>query len=109
MVADVVAAERSFDISIARRHIENGISTLRVKQGDQVIIRWRTDEAASVHLHGYDIAAALTPSAPVRMRFTADVTGRFRITAHRFGEDQAKNDRRQTHHELPLLYLEVHP
>jgi hypothetical protein len=70
---------------------------IRVGQGDEVILRWTTDRAVAVHLHGYDIEKALAPGTPATMWFVARATGRFPITRHH-GPD-----------EVTLGYLEVHP
>lgn len=76
--------------------------TLRVTQGDAVRIDWTSDEAAELHLHGYDIAARVAADAPVSMRFTADVAGRFPVARHASANADAHG-----HHAL--MYLEVYP
>ena len=114
---------RSFEVSIADRRVALAGDTIRVSQGERVEIRWTTDEAASIHLHGYDIEASLRPDRPFAMVFDADASGRFPITTHGFeggsgagpshehGEhdhgDQAAEQ--SEHGEKALLYLEVHP
>ncbi|HEV2041649.1 MAG TPA: hypothetical protein VGT81_16695 [Casimicrobiaceae bacterium] len=100
---------REFDISIVGRRIEGTTTTIRVKRGDSVILRWRTDEAVSLHVHGYDIQAKLSPAASTRMRFEAGVAGRFAITAHEFGAVTGNEAPPQRHREITLLYLEVLP
>ena len=99
------ATERLFRLRISRRRIDNGAASIRVTAGDWVELRWRTDEATSIHLHGYDIQLALDPAAEARMRFEARATGRFPISAHGFGAEAGKRN----HREVVLLYLEVHP
>jgi len=102
-------AEREFDISIVQRRVEGSTSTIRVKRGDSVILRWRADEAVSLHVHGYDIQANLSPASSTRMRFEAGVAGRFPITAHEFGAVAAHEASPRKHREITLLYLEVLP
>jgi hypothetical protein len=102
-------AEREFDISIVQRRVEGSTSTIRVKRGDSVILRWRTDEAVSLHVHGYDIQANLSPASSTRMRFEAGVAGRFPITVHEFGAVAAHEASPRKHREITLLYLEVLP
>jgi hypothetical protein len=102
-------AEREFDISIVQRRAEGSTSTIRVKRGDSVILRWRTDEAVSLHVHGYDIQANLSPASSTRMRIEAGVAGRFPITAHEFGAAAAHEASPRKHREITLLYLEVLP
>ena len=92
-------------LRIVRRKIENIPATIRVTAGDRVELRWTTDEATTVHVHGYDIKLALDPAAEGRMRFDAHATGRFPISSHGFGAAASKG----AHREAVLLYLEVHP
>ena len=100
---------REFDISIVGRRVEGNNPTVRVKRGDSVILRWRTDEAVSLHVHGYDIEATLSPASPTSMRFEAGVAGRFAITAHQFGNVADREAAPRKHREITLLYLEVLP
>jgi len=100
---------REFDVGILKRRIEGSTSTIRVKQGETVLLRWRTDEAVFLHVNGYDLRANLSPSAPASMRFEARVAGRFAITAHEFGAVADHGARPKKHRETTLLYLEVLP
>lgn len=100
---------REFDLSILKRRIEGGGATIRVTRGETVLLRWRTDEAVSLHVHGYDLRANLSPLAPTSMRFEAGVAGRFPITAHEFGAAADHETRRKKHRETTLLHLEVLP
>ena len=68
---------REFDISIRDRRVEGGVSTLRVNRGDTVLLRWRSDEAVSLHVHGYDLQANLSAASPETIRFEATVAGSF--------------------------------
>ena len=100
---------REFDISIVGRRVEGTSTTIRVTRGDSVILRWRSDEAVSLHLHGYDIQATLSPASSTPMRFEAAVAGRFAITAHEFGVVADHDAPPRKHREITLLYLEVLP
>ena len=102
-------AVHEFDISIRDRHVEGGMSTLRVNRGDTVVLRWRSDEAVSLHVHGYDLHANLSAASPGTIRFQAAVAGRFPITAHEFGAAADQEARTKKHREVTLLYLEVLP
>jgi hypothetical protein len=73
--------------------------TIRVQQGDAVSLRWTSDRALTLHLHGYDIERSLAPGTTTTMSFTASVTGRFSIEIHGSGGQRART----------LGYLEVHP
>ena len=102
------AAAREFEISIRDRRVEGSASTLRVKRGETVLLRFRTDEAVSLHVHGYDLPVKLSPATPASSRFEAKIAGRFPITAHEFGAaDQSSRPKSQR--EVTLLYLEVLP
>jgi hypothetical protein len=117
-----------FELAIEKRGVALADDAIRVRQGQQVKIRWLTDEPASVHLHGYDIEASLSPGTPVVWNFEANATGRFAIEAHDFEpsdeeaptHDHSDHDDHDDHSpETPasdsestdrtLLYFEVHP
>lgn len=100
---------REFDISIRERRVEGSAATIRVKRGETVVLRWRTDEAVSLHVHGYDLRAYLSSASTTSMRFEAGVAGRFAITAHDFGTVTDQDVRPKKHREISLLYLEVLP
>jgi protein SCO1/2 len=92
--------ERAFDIKIERRKVV-GDKTVRVRQGEQVSLRWTTDETVTVHLHGYDIEKTVKPGESTVLSFKARASGRFPIEAHEFGSKKTKH--------ITLLYLEVLP
>jgi hypothetical protein len=93
---------RRFDLQVAGRRITNGPTTIRVTQGDMVELQWTTDQPVRLHLHGYDIELAVTPSKVAVMRVRVGATGRFPIAAHGVDEGKDKSHR-------PIAYLEVHP
>lgn len=116
---------QGFELSIENRRVAITGDAIRVRQGQQVRLRWLTDEPTSIHLHGYDIQASLEPDTPVVWNFEANATGRFPIEAHGFGQPEEST---QTHdhsdsHDHPsreptpsirsadeiLLYFEVYP
>lgn len=105
------SAVREFELSIRERRVDAGAGapTIRVKRGETVVLRWRTDEALSLHVHGYDLRAQLSTATPAAIRIEAGVAGRFPITAHDFGTAAARDARPNKHRELTLLYLEVLP
>lgn len=94
-------AESVFDLAIRARKISGGSNVIRVTQGENLRLRWTSDEAATLHLHGYDIETAVRPGATASMTFTAYATGRFPLEAHGFADRQSG--------ETTLLYLEVYP
>jgi hypothetical protein len=90
---------RVLDLSIRNRALPKDQQVVRVRQGDDVTLRWTTDRRMTIHLHGYDLEQTLAPGPPVSMRFTARAAGRFPIEIHAHGQDK----------EQVLGYLEVHP
>ena len=95
------ADTKIIDVVIEARKVV-GDDVARVTEGDAVTLRWSTDEAVSVHLHGYDLELAISPDAPIEMNFEAFAAGRFPVTSHGFGGHHGDE-------ETVLLYLEVHP
>jgi len=100
LITGMAAAEsRVFELSIRAGQIAESPRVIRVNQGDDVTLRWTTDRAMTIHLHGYDLEQKLTPGKPASMRLTARATGRFPIEVHAHG---GGGDR-------TIGYLEVHP
>jgi hypothetical protein len=93
------AEPRVVDLSIRNRALPRDQQVVTVRQGDDVTLRWTTDQRMTIHLHGYDLEKTLAPGPPVSMRFTARATGRFPIEIHAHGQET----------EQVLGYLEVHP
>ena len=90
-------SRKEFELAFRGGALPADRQVIRVRQGDDVILRWSTDEPLEVHLHGYDIEKDLKPGTVTTMWFVAAATGRFPITRHRHGE------------EATLGYVEVHP
>jgi FtsP/CotA-like multicopper oxidase with cupredoxin domain len=99
LASTATAAERVFDLTIAHGKLTGGQNTIRVQQGDNVVLRWRTDRPTVLHLHGYEIETQVVPGAVAETRFEARATGRFPIHVH---AGQARS-------EAVLAYLEVYP
>ena len=99
------AARRSYELRIEKGKLPPGAKSLRAVEGEQVGLRWVSDEPTTVHLHGYDVELALVPGTTGTMTFQAYATGRFPITLH--GDRRAGQP--GAHKERTLLYLEVHP
>ncbi len=100
------AATKQFSFSIKQRKVAAADTVIRVSQGDAVEIVITCDEAAELHLHGYDIKLELQPNEPGKIAFTAKTAGRFPLEAHRFGTGASVG---RSHVAGPLLYLEVLP
>lgn len=71
---------------------------LRVNQGDTVRLAFQSDEDGEVHLHGYDLTAAVSPGHPGELVFLAETAGAFALNFHVFGsaDDQLVDDHHGT-------------
>ena len=94
-----IAAQRVFDLTIAHGKLTGGQDTIRVQQGDDVVLRWHSDRPIVLHLHGYEIETRVVPGVVAETRFEARATGRFPVHVH---AGQARS-------ETVLVYLEVYP
>jgi hypothetical protein len=104
-VGNARAAElQRFAITIKNRKVEPAQRLIRVTRGDALELEFSTDEAAELHLHGYDKLIEVAPAAPAVLRVDATIAGRFSIEAHGFASDKSGQRR-----HIVLLYLEVHP
>ena len=68
----------------------DGIVRAEAHKGDPVVVIVRSDVADEVHVHGYDLMADVAPGKPVRIEFTADLTGRFEIELEGRGKQIAQ-------------------
>jgi hypothetical protein len=99
------ATELAFDLRIVGGRVPESMRFVRVTQGDLVKLRWSTDRATLLHLHGYDLERRVEPGQIVEMVFEARATGRFPIHAHATGPQPGGLPR-----EGPaLVYVEVYP
>jgi hypothetical protein len=96
LAGGALAQPRIFELTIEKGRLPENQRLVRVRQGEEVILKWRADQAVALHLHGYDIEANVSPATWTEMRFTANATGRFPIELHT-----------QTH--ATIAHLEVHP
>ena len=72
--------DRVFDVSIEDG--EMSPEEISVNQGDTVTLRVSTDKPMEFHVHGYDVERAVEPGKTARLRFNADLTGRFEMEDH---------------------------
>ncbi len=87
---------RTINLEIRDGKVTVAEKTIRVSEGEEVDIKWTTDETVALHLHGYDVQALAKPDRSVSMTFQAHTAGRFPISAHGRGHGT-------------MIYLEVHP
>jgi len=67
-----------FTFGVASGVVE-GPDRIEVSRGDLVAIIVTSDQADEVHLHGYDVFAAVGPDTPARLEFLADIPGVFEL------------------------------
>ena len=89
------AGPRRIRVTVGGGTVAGGVKTVRVEQGDQVVLVVRADVSDHVHLHGYDRTADVAPGAPAQLGFRATIPGRFEVEL----EDR----------KLRILELEVRP
>ena len=100
-----MAAELVFDLEIRHGRVPEDKRLIRVEEGDVVKLRWTTDQAVVLHLHGYDIEKPVAPGAVTELTFTAYATGRFPLHVHAQRE-RAESPAQQ---EEPLIDVEIYP
>jgi hypothetical protein len=91
-------------IVIKNRKVDARQNIIRVSQGDIVELEITSDEAAELHLHGYNKLVSVEPGRLVVMRIEATIAGRFPLEAHAFGKTGGRK-----HAHIVILYLEVYP
>ena len=72
--------DRAFDISIEGGQMSP--AEISVKEGDRVTLRVGSEAPIQLHLHGYDAEREVEPGQEAKLRFKADLTGRFEIEDH---------------------------
>ena len=75
-----VPSDRTIAVSIEGGKMSP--AEISVNEGDRVKLRVSSDEPMELHLHGYDVEQEVGPGQKARLRFRADLTGRFEIEDH---------------------------
>ena len=70
-------AIKIFELVITEKKLPPGAETIKITEGDEVVIKITSDEPEEFHLHGYDKFADLEKAVPAELKFTAGLTGRF--------------------------------
>jgi hypothetical protein len=92
---------RVVEARIENRKVVAPSEAIQITEGDVIELRWTSDEAVDLHLHGYDLELHVRPDEPAAMVIEAYATGRFPITSHGWGKGGHGHDE--------LTYLEVYP
>lgn len=93
--AAAAAQPHRYEMVIRNGRKLSGPEVIRVDQGEQLTLVITSDHADELHVHGYDLHAALTAGVPATLSFRADRSGRFSVELH--------------HSDLPLGAVEVLP
>ena len=72
------------NLDIANRAVALTRQDLQAKRGDTVSLRITSDEPGEIHLHGYNLTAAVSPESPGELTFRADTAGAFGVNFHAF-------------------------
>ena len=111
LMGGAVAQENSprvIEVRVENRKVVAPEEAIRITQGDVIELRWSSDEAVELHLHGYDVELHVGPDAPATMAIEAFAAGRFPITSHGWsGGGDSGGDSGGDHDAL--TYLEVYP
>lgn len=91
---------KAFDLAVQGGRVAGASDTIRIKQGDTILLRWSGDAPMTLHLEGYDIAAQISPRSSAAMLFVADLAGRFPVEQHTDAGGHGRG---------AVLYLEVYP
>lgn len=91
----VTTAGRVIEVVVSGGRAEGGFRREKVKAGEPLTLRVRSDTADEVHVHGYDRRADVAAGGAAEITFTPDVPGVFEVELE---ESQVK-----------LLELEVQP
>jgi hypothetical protein len=89
-VTEKPAAPRPELIVVEDGEPAGGVRQLRFKKGGTVDFRVRSDQPDELHVHGYDIEKELPAGRAVRVRFPADIDGRFEVELHHAGTQVAR-------------------
>ena len=97
------AAPLTFEFNVVNGAVPADMRVVRVKEGDVVTLRFRSDKPLVLHLHGYEIEIKVSPGSVGTMAFTARLTGRFPVHVHGVGGGAHANE------ESVLVEVEVYP
>lgn len=73
------------EVTYAGGEVTGVESRVSVKLGEKVVLRFTSDVAEEIHVHGYDLYTDLAPGAPAEIAFTADIPGSFEVELHEAG------------------------
>ena len=75
-------ARTEFDFVVRDGKRVSGPATLRVRQGEQVMLRIESNANDELHVHGYDLKLSVRAGEPATLEFGASRSGRFGLELH---------------------------
>ncbi|MFB7345208.1 hypothetical protein ACFCZ6_34700 [Streptomyces hydrogenans] len=82
---DPTPTGRTLDIRVTGSTVTPAPARVELKKGERITLRVTSDRPDTVHVHGYDREATLTPGTPAALTLTADRTGLFEVETHESG------------------------
>ncbi|MFG3190373.1 cupredoxin domain-containing protein [Streptomyces omiyaensis] len=79
---DPTPSTRTLDIRVTGSTVTPAPARVEVRKGERITLRVISDRADTLHVHGYDREAALSPGIPAALTLTADRTGLFEVETH---------------------------
>jgi len=78
-------AGQRIEVQVTGGQVSGDTGRVPVASGEHVTLVITSDVADEVHLHGYDLEAALSPGQPAELRFDATIPGVFEVELHEAG------------------------
>jgi hypothetical protein len=78
-------AGQQLAVQVAGGKVTGDTGRVPVPVGEHVTLTITSDVADEVHVHGYDLATALTPGTPAELTFDATIPGVFEVELHEAG------------------------
>ena len=83
--APTTAAARRIEVTVTGGQVSGETGRVPVTAGETVTLVVTSDTPDEVHVHGYDLTAALTPGTPAELTFDAVIPGVFEVELHDAG------------------------
>jgi hypothetical protein len=78
-------AGQRIEVTVVGGRVSGDTGRVPVGSGDHVTLVVTSDVADEIHLHGYDLTAALSPGTPTELAFDATIPGVFEVELHEAG------------------------
>jgi hypothetical protein len=71
-----------FELHVRDGRLVSGPQVIRLRQGDEILLRITSDTSDEFHLHGYNRELQLKAGEPATLQIHADLAGRFGYELH---------------------------